>query len=537
MSARAAKRARPTTRVQRKKPYRRSILVVPPEGDYDVSAFFAEREKDVTYFPQLKPRKRASKARRVSPPLQHDPAEQIRIPGGVRGGGGLRAASTSTAREPSTSTAHEKSEVSALRTSITAASSSMHTAHSLHQTRPSTSPERTAVPELQQAVLSLSPSMAQFRSEVEKSRFLSTTRAPQTLNATTFGLSTLRDPNLSSLEKLLHVEFHANDLLKLGEGTHAEVFQAKTIAGEDVALKIVPFTVDEDDLVTMNGDTMKTCDAITSEAVISHQLSGLTDGIRNNTDGFVRVVRMSVVKGDYPAALLKAWKVFKKTRKEGGLQRLPGHLRLARTPLLGHRPHVGRSVPGDPTNENEAVSIMLQTMLALMVAEKEYEFEHRDLHVGNVLVEKTAPGDICSYCLDGREIAIHAHQCRVKIIDFTLSRLNTRDFGIVCLNLDSDEDLFTGDGEGVKGGDYQFDIYRKMREANGNDWSAFTPVTSVFWMHYLSKKVFSKLKGKKKGERGKELQRIFDNLLEHETLGDFYFKDAQFQSLLEAYYL
>jgi len=52
-------------------------------------------------------------------------------------------------------------------------------------------------------------------------------------------------------------------------------------------------------------------------------------------------------------------------------------------------------------------------------------------------------------------------------------------------DLASDETLFSGDAEV----DYQFEVYRKMREETENDWSRFTPKTNVFWIHYLLDKM------------------------------------------------
>lgn len=53
-------------------------------------------------------------------------------------------------------------------------------------------------------------------------------------------------------------------------------------------------------------------------------------------------------------------------------------------------------------------------------------------------------------------------------------------------DVSSEDDLFKGSG------DYQFDIYRLMREHNQNDWKSFRPYTNVLWLHYLSCKLLGK---------------------------------------------
>lgn len=94
--------------------------------------------------------------------------------------------------------------------------------------------------------------------------------------------------------------------------------------------------------------------------------------------------------------------------------------------------------------------------MTLAVAEKNFQFEHRDLHWGNVLIDKTS-AKFVEYCVDGKVIKVPTHGVKATIIDYTLSRM-VYDGAVLYNNLANDEELFNADG------DYQFDIYRLMRD-------------------------------------------------------------------------
>lgn len=71
---------------------------------------------------------------------------------------------------------------------------------------------------------------------------------------------------------------------------------------------------------------------------------------------------------------------------------------------------------------SEAWSVLHQTALGLAVAENALEFEHRDLHWGNVLICRTEDEFVESSLL-GEKKMVESHGVRVSLIDFTLSRL------------------------------------------------------------------------------------------------------------------
>jgi len=68
-------------------------------------------------------------------------------------------------------------------------------------------------------------------------------------------------------------------------------------------------------------------------------------------------------------------------------------------------------------------SILHQVIASLAVAEDALQFEHRDLHWGNVLVKPTTCTQF-NYTLQGKPFSIESHGVKVAIIDFTLSRLH-----------------------------------------------------------------------------------------------------------------
>ena len=66
---------------------------------------------------------------------------------------------------------------------------------------------------------------------------------------------------------------------------------------------------------------------------------------------------------------------------------------------------------------------ILQVTLALAVAESCLEFEHRDLHWGNLLIQTVPESTSQVYRLRGHDWNVRSTGIKVCLIDFTLSRL------------------------------------------------------------------------------------------------------------------
>jgi len=120
----------------------------------------------------------------------------------------------------------------------------------------------------------------------------------------------------------------------------------------------------------------------------------------------------------------------------------------------------------------------------LAVAEAAYNFEHRDLHLGNILIS-TISNDIVRFKLRGQWIELTTEGIKVVLIDFTLSRMETGEMTIF-KDLSAEPEIFTGPPRNP-----QADTYRRMKKAVKNEWNTKMLKTNCMWMHYLSDEILA----------------------------------------------
>ncbi|KAG6406318.1 hypothetical protein SASPL_133918 [Salvia splendens] len=261
------------------------------------------------------------------------------------------------------------------------------------------------------------------------------------------------------------------NISKVGEGTYGEAFKV----GNTVC-KIVPFGGDS----LVNGEVQKKAEELLEEVVLSctlNHLRGLEGDVSNACTSFIQTIDLRVCQGCYDCNLIRAWEDWDvKNHSENDN---PKEFSSDQCYVVFVQQHGGRDLESFVLfNFEEARSLLVQVTLALAVAEAAYEFEHRDLHWGNILLTRKEPAAL-QFILEGKKLLIKTSGLVISIIDFTLSRMNTGE-DILFLDLSSDPVIF----QGTKG-DKQADAYRKMRDVTDECWEGSFPKTNVLWLQYL----------------------------------------------------
>lgn len=203
--------------------------------------------------------------------------------------------------------------------------------------------------------------------------------------------------------------------------------------------------------------------------------------IPQNHTGFNHLISCHVVSGAYPSTMVDEWNGWSGSTQNSP----PTHYEEDDLHVVLVQEYGGTDLESFPITSVLTIrSILLQLLCSLMLGEREREFEHRDLHPGNVLVEECKRPSL--HLPDHTSIALDGVICR--IIDCSMSRfsLGGRPF---YRDLEGDDWLFKGSSLISK----QYDVYREMRGMVGADWSAHHGGTNLLWMEYLKTFMLGKL--------------------------------------------
>ncbi|CAK8544548.1 unnamed protein product [Lathyrus sativus] len=277
----------------------------------------------------------------------------------------------------------------------------------------------------------------------------------------------------SMLQDLFSRYSGSETVVKVGEGTYGEAFKVG-----NCVCKIVPFDGD----LRVNGEVQKKSEELLEEVLLSKTLNQLRggDGVLNNNlcRTFIESKEFRVCQGLYDEVLVRAWEDW--DRKHNSENDHPNEFPEQQCYMVFVQQHGGKDLEGFVLlNFGEARTLLVQVAAGLAVAESAYEFEHRDLHWGNILLSRSDDSAKLQFTLDGKNLLVETYGLMISIIDFTLSRMNTGD-SILYLDLSSDPDLFKGPK-----GDKQSETYRKMKEVTEDWWEGSFPKTNVLWLVYL----------------------------------------------------
>jgi len=173
----------------------------------------------------------------------------------------------------------------------------------------------------------------------------------------------------------------------------------------------------------------------------------------------------------------------------------------------------------------QLTSVLVQVIVGLAIAEKVYLYEHRDLHVSNILIKKTSKTTV-PFVLSGRRYSIISFGIKATIIDATFSRL-THNGKIYYRDLTTTLRTY-GTHKTPTRMSLQNRSYRQMVQLTDNNWRDFTPKTNLIWLTYLCETLMKNEIMKSEPKLLNEVKKIRDYTLKvedtFELLGHFPFE-------------
>ncbi|KAG6751464.1 hypothetical protein POTOM_043652 [Populus tomentosa] len=243
-----------------------------------------------------------------------------------------------------------------------------------------------------------------------------------------------------------------DNIVKVGEGTYGEAFEA----GNTVC-KIVPIDGD----LPVNGEVQKRSEELLEEVILSRTLNNIRSHdseVDNACTTFIEILDLGVCEGPYDLALVRAWEYW--DERHGSENDHPKEFPEKQCYVVFVLQHGGKDLESFVlSNFDEVHSLLVQVTAGLAIAEAAYEFEHRDLHWGNILLRRN----------DSTTTLIYTGQ-DILFPDLTL-----------------DPYLFKGPkGDRQARATIQAaETYRKMKKVTGDFWEGSFPKTNVLWLIYL----------------------------------------------------
>lgn len=301
------------------------------------------------------------------------------------------------------------------------------------------------------------------------------------------------------------------DCTKLGEGAFADVFKLKAKTAEEaveldryggLVIKVIPFNIEND-----AKDEIADLESVTREVRVLQALDPL--------HGFARCRGVHVVSGKYPDVLSEAFNLYKTTDPEEAINPDPTN----NSPPEQLYAVIEMNDAGRPLSKLATMSAFRafdsfwMSAMILSMAEHKLEFEHRDLHNGNICFKARDAGrpdevaqDIVKDMKEAPEVTLGLSNLAITIIDYTLARARISDGEGDIVVFDPIVFWDANDAKGESKSDAkQYDTYRKVRDwaktreeeaevearldgleyQRVDKYSRFLPKSNVMWLGYL----------------------------------------------------
>nr|CUU99004.1 hypothetical transcript [Hymenolepis microstoma] len=265
-------------------------------------------------------------------------------------------------------------------------------------------------------------------------------------------------------------------LYKIGVGSYSEVYGFES---EDVVVKLTPFG---GTVPFHNRPQVKIVDMY-MEVAATMEISNLRN-VHNSsckTENFVQLKNSVVLIGSLPKYLTDAKR---KSNESVPVQyakedNFPDDQLWIAFEFSYGGDTISNYWPSCPVAR---LSIFLQTALALAVGERRLELEHRDLHLGNVLISQKSHS--CIYAPPPSYINGVKYQPiggpPVQIIDFAFARLQRADGSVLYVDMTEKCERLRNESNTVA------QMYTMMQELTQNQWSAYNPRTNTHWLGLLA---------------------------------------------------
>lgn len=165
----------------------------------------------------------------------------------------------------------------------------------------------------------------------------------------------------------------------------------------------------------------------------------------------------------------------------------------------------------------QLTSVLVQVIVGLAIAEHVYLYEHRDLHVSNILIKRTK-NEMIPFVVDGRQYQIVSHGIKATIIDATFSRL-THNGKVYFRDLTSTLRAY-GARKTPPRMSLQNRSYRQMVRLTKNKWDEFAPKTNLIWLTYLCETLMKNETMKTNANLTNEIKKVRDHTLKVRTTLD-----------------